>query len=940
MKIAYPMQLGEGNNPTEVASLDEFIDKLAGCAGGAFLVGRNRIWHGGVHLSEKGGWHSSGAVRVIADGEIVAYRLAKQPAKATLKPEQGQPGEAIELFTSPSFCLVRHHYEAGEQAKNACTFYSLYMHIACENTYCGPEAARLVVKGRSVSTYEPALERVNELQYRLRRRVKQQGEQSEPVYALEGAEVKLANPGSPASEYLNHKDETHAYHLVSYVNDPGNLFYIAASQLQAVLPTKPAWMTPPAGKPARHQVPNNSWLRQTATTSAGSLGLPAGSEVVVSDEPQMVNLSGGPTEFRQVQVFKAGSGTVKDSANRVMTNASSGSVGWLAASRLGAALAAEPSTPIEFDKVEDRSQKPIAVTAGETIGHWGEHQTASAGAHGFVIEPDRKAVHFEVFVAESDKSALEDCIKNKARLTSGQGYLLLKAGEVVITYRLTSDAQHGYHNLAQFGPLVLPLAVKESDIVSHGANNFVKVRERTAAEGELAGEYVLLSGDTQLISQHDWAKLGVKQVDGSNDPDGFLDKAGSEGQEGGEFFSGIYKQLVTADDANDTLSGNEIRSALAEETLAGKVRQLFIKHESEWIKRESWPRLEQELVGKPNLYKYAMQVHKNMAWIEEASAILGDSKPWFIHPAGMMGLVGEANKSNACDCRTIYANKFKVTRYGSQYGPVYWGEITLGSYSGWGSLITAGRITEDEKAILVAMSDNEGKMDSIQSYDSEVITAGAMQKTFKDGRNREGKGELSEQLAKFRDKHPELYSNHMLNCGWSVEGDGSSAITYYSDLSLTNGNKITSIELKTLIREGCNASTFGQVINNIPLAALLKVISLPEYLDIQILDFIDRLHIAGNHIVMFESVRIKDYIKSNFGRAVILDHSVNRPGFVKDNFKTAIDNFHIANPNVSLNPHDWGSQHEIYEAKLLEEYKLTRNMTDSINRYDSLRSKF
>ena len=33
MKIAYPMQLGGGNNPTEVASLDEFVGKLAGCAG-------------------------------------------------------------------------------------------------------------------------------------------------------------------------------------------------------------------------------------------------------------------------------------------------------------------------------------------------------------------------------------------------------------------------------------------------------------------------------------------------------------------------------------------------------------------------------------------------------------------------------------------------------------------------------------------------------------------------------------------------------------------------------------------------------------------------------------------------------------------------------------------------------------------------------------------
>ncbi len=60
------------------------------------------------------------------------------------------------------------------------------------------------------------------------------------------------------------------------------------------------------------------------------MGLPAGSEVVVSTEPpQMVNLNGGTTEFRKVQVFKAGSGTVKDSANQVMTNASKGPpVGW------------------------------------------------------------------------------------------------------------------------------------------------------------------------------------------------------------------------------------------------------------------------------------------------------------------------------------------------------------------------------------------------------------------------------------------------------------------------------------------------------------------------------------------------------------------------------------------------------------------------------------
>lgn len=164
-------------------------------------------------------------------------------------------------------------------------------------------------------------------------------------------------------------------------------------------------MTPPEGKPARHGIPGNTWLRQTADTTAGSLGLPAGSEVVVSGESQMVALGGGSTEFRKVQVFKAGSGTVKDSANQVMANAGKGAVGWLATSKMGAGLAAEPSLPVQFEEaapVVDRSENPIAVQAGEVIGHWGEHQIAKAGASGLVKDADSKAVHFEVFVTEQD----------------------------------------------------------------------------------------------------------------------------------------------------------------------------------------------------------------------------------------------------------------------------------------------------------------------------------------------------------------------------------------------------------------------------------------------------------------------------------------------------------------------------------------------------------
>ncbi|MFE8711044.1 VgrG-related protein [Aeromonas allosaccharophila] len=642
MKIVYPMQLAGENGSSEIVSIDEFIKKINGLKSGTFPIGRNRIWHGGIHFSKSGGWHPSGVVRAIADGEIVAYRLATKPAKATRSPEAGKPGDDIELHTSPSFCLVRHRYEGGEQNKNRLTFYSLYMHIACENSYNSPEAARVTVKGSGVSTYEPVAQGDP---LKLTRRLSG----SSPVYAKTGAEVKLLQ--QTPSNLLNHRDEAHNYFLVHYVDEPNSPFYIAQSQLQHEYPQKPTWMTPPEGKPARHKVPSNTWLRKTADTTVGSMGLPAGSEVVVSSEPpQMVNLNGGTTEFHKVQVFKTGSGTVKDSANQVMTNAGKGTVGWLAKSKMGGGLTAEPSTPVEFKDdapVVNRSANPIPVQAGEIIGHWGEHELATASASGFEKDADSKAVHFEVFVSESDKQALEDCINNKARVTGGQGYLLVK--KEVTTYRLTSDSQHGFHEVANFGPLVLPLAVKESDIVTHGANNFVKVRERTTADGELPGEFVLKGGDVEVISQHDWHQLGVKLVDGSSDEDGFLDKADTESEdpqqkEASKFFSTLYDKLVTDRDNNGTLSGNDIKAALADEELAGKLRMLFIKHKSEWVKPGDWPRLKQELADQPKLYEYAMQVHRNMAWVEDASAILGDTKPWFIHPAGMMGLVKSYQK--------------------------------------------------------------------------------------------------------------------------------------------------------------------------------------------------------------------------------------------------------------------------------------------------------
>lgn len=400
-----------------------------------------------------------------------------------------------------------------------------------------------------------------------------------------------------------------------------------------------------------------------------------------------------------------------------------------------------------------------------------------------------------------------------------------------------------------------------------------------------------------------------------------------------------YRNLMATMDADHDgkITAEEIRAALTvrDPLVKEVVNKFIVKHHSEWFGGRSTGRWEEFYRQLDPIEKaYCEKWQEKLEWMSQVEPFKEGKPIWHFHPVVIL----DALQTMKCDCEELYACEFKVTRYGSVYGPIYKGKINLGEYRCWDVLIAKGEITSDEKEILIAMSENEGNMDAIQSYDSEVVTVGAMQKTVKDEVDMEGKGELTIQLAKFRDMHPYLYKFHMLDCGWSVEGSGLEATIYYEDKLLTGGEKLTSTELKNIIRQNCNAKAYGSIIKNKPLAALLKVILLPEYLDLQVRDFIERLHEAENTSVT-TTTKIKDYIKSQFGRAVVLDHHINRPGFVKKDFKDAVDSFFAKNPKVNANPELWGNDFDIYESKILEEYKSFRRMTDSITRYNSLKRK-
>ena len=308
------------------------------------------------------------------------------------------------------------------------------------------------------------------------------------------------------------------------------------------------------------------------------------------------------------------------------------------------------------------------------------------------------------------------------------------------------------------------------------------------------------------------------------------------------------------------------------------------------------------------------------------------TKPTIKQPSDETSMDG--GKGSGCEkCGKEYSKKVQCTRYGKIYGPVYWGTKRLKNYLKWDELIQNGVLSQTEKDIIVGMSANEGKLDSVQSYDSEILTVGAMQKTI----NLEGEGEFPIQVEKFKTRFPHKYKMLLENCGWTV----SHHIMYYQDPDDKNAKKITATELKRKIRKGFSKENFTKYIRSKPIEPVIRLAKDADFQSIQIEDFIQRLRkkVLPLRPKTYQYA-LKDYVKSKLGRATLLDHHINRPGYVSIDFKKALDNFFIHNPHVSKNPNVWGHLHSSYESKIIDYYGKHRRGTDMVLRFNKLVKAF
>lgn len=287
-----------------------------------------------------------------------------------------------------------------------------------------------------------------------------------------------------------------------------------------------------------------------------------------------------------------------------------------------------------------------------------------------------------------------------------------------------------------------------------------------------------------------------------------------------------------------------------------------------------------------------------------------------------------------------YRKQIYCTKYSSNYGPIYHGKTKVDKFTGWSDLVTNGDVTETEKKAISAMADNEGNLEAVQSYDSEIVSVGAMQKTI----NTSGEGELPKQIYEFKESNTSAWEKHQCcfeNHKWEFIKENNRYKAKY------NG-AVASSTTKTAIRTNYTSEVNGNTSekNNI-IEPFIKLSNDPEFHKKQILDFIARMRESiDKKISGYSNRKISEYIKSALGMATVLDHSVNRPAHVLGAFKDSLDEFYKKEEykDVDKDPSNWGDNHSTYEKAILDIYGPLRGtgsytMTNAESRYNALKTK-
>lgn len=636
MKFAFPILTASGEEFKDAKALAALIDSEDS---GHYLLGNHNKWHGGIHISDKSApWcKDKHPVRAIADGKVVAFRMLEDYLTSTFQ------GESLRY--SNCFCLVQHEYcevNAETKAKNEFTFYSLYMHLLPWRHYQSGETL-VLKKGwdarNSVPHPNPSAEQ-------------RRADAALPKITLPaGTELALCSGGQTKRGSVGGKEYDFVRVTIKsalpasllqkgeqagVVIGQGCEVWIANSPevVECIKPQKPSWLY----DQIEAELTQESMGRADPTISPASqwmagekrVSLPAGTRVTYDAHRLEFHWIGNEARkmARCSYITPAGNGTP-----------SLRGVAWVCVED-------------RFIKVVDKAPtrlgqlyvlpKPVAISAGETIGYLGLVETPGSLMGG---KQSKHQVHLEVFTQDP---RLDDVLANKAKTVGGTRYAKVPA-DLLLHKKQTQSRKTQW---------VATQAKSQATLVE--SPQIEKDSAQLEWVGIGAGKYVK-KAEVELLSQHDWLKIGFKKVDGSGS-DGYLDPYAPP-----SFFKDLVKSFDTNKDGK--LSSAEIRAALRNPKHKEQLKKLIVKHPSEWYEKSSstayvWlDKLRSEL-DSPEFYQLVdhekLRIDK-LEWMQSATKLNLMSTVWNFYPGWFFGLAMPSSSDDEMDLRWLTVPKGQLT---------------------------------------------------------------------------------------------------------------------------------------------------------------------------------------------------------------------------------------------------------------------------------------
>lgn len=613
MKFAFPILTAKGEEFKDVKALTALIN---GEKSGHYLLGNHNKWHGGIHISDQSApWcKDKYPVRAIADGKVVAFRIMKDYLTSEFQ------GESLRY--SNCFCLVQHEYceiNAETKAKNEFTFYSLYMHLLPWDKYQSTE--KLVLK--------KGWNARNSVPHRNPNAEQQRADAALPRFTLpKDTELEMDSSIPPKKGSVGGKEydfikvkiksklsnaQIKEAEKAGVLVSEGSSVWIANSPdaVTFIKPNVPTWLF----DQIEAELLTNMIGRSDPVLNGPTGRLMAGDKSVSLPAGTKLQYDAHQLEFHWI-----GDKARKMARCEYVTPSAGGAAG-----SCGMAWVCVED---EFIKVNTRTPShlgelyvlpsPVPIAAGETIGYLGLVETPNSLIGG---KQSKHQVHLEVFTQDP---RLDDVLANKAGTKGGATYAKVPA-DLILHEKKTEGG-------------------KSKWVATKDKSQEVLVESPKQEKDEAKQGWVCVSADkyvkkeqVELLSQHDWLKIGFKKVDGSAS-DGYLDPDVPP-----TFFTELVKSFDT--DKNGELSSKEIQTALQNSGNAGQLQKLIVKHPSEWYEKSSsssylWLDKLMAKIGLPDfdlLVDHEKQRIDKLEWMQSAATLKFDKDIWHIYPMAIYG---------------------------------------------------------------------------------------------------------------------------------------------------------------------------------------------------------------------------------------------------------------------------------------------------------------